>query len=55
MIYRRKAGDDTWHWCTNCSDWPTYVFFEQSTKPSKGKLCIECRAKDKGQNCTKTD
>jgi hypothetical protein len=22
MKYRKKRGSDTWHWCTNCRDWP---------------------------------
>jgi hypothetical protein len=21
--YRRRKGADTWHWCSNCSNWPT--------------------------------
>ena len=27
-IYRRKKDIDTWHWCKNCSDWPTSDYKE---------------------------
>jgi hypothetical protein len=47
--YRRKIGDQTWHWCTSCSAWPTIGFFErQNNFPSTDAtaLCNECRVKD---------
>lgn len=31
MTYRKKKGSDTWHWCRNCSNWPTSNFEEQNT------------------------
>jgi len=52
--YRKKNGKDTWHWCTNCSNWPTSDYTERSTKPphGSGELCDQCQAKtDKGE-CT---
>jgi hypothetical protein len=42
--YRRKKGSDTWHYCANCSDWPTSNYDEQDGKP-RGEICNECLAK----------
>jgi hypothetical protein len=54
MAYRRRKGGDTWHWCRNCSNWPTLAESEERpTKPAGGELCNECLAKDKAGNCTK--
>ena len=53
MPYRRRNGSDTWHWCTNCNNWPTTNYDERPTKPSSGDLCNECRSKDAAGNCTK--
>ena len=52
-IYRRRRGSDTWHWCTNCSNWPTEDFEKRNTKPISGELCIQCRAKKKEGICRK--
>lgn len=48
--YRRRRGFDTWHFCTNCSNWPTSDY-ETSTRPTTGELCNECRGKENGGNC----
>ncbi len=53
MAYRRRRGSDTWHWCKNCSNWPTIDYEEQSQKPTTGELDNECRAKDKEGKCQK--
>ena len=53
MTYRKKTNSDTWHWCRNCSNWPTSRYTERHTKPTGGELCDECKAKDKDRNCTK--
>jgi len=53
MTYRRKRGSDTWHYCKNCSNWPTSDYEERSTKPTNGELDNECQAKEKAGNCTK--
>lgn len=49
MTYRRRTNSDTWHWRTDCRQWPkkpgTYV--ERATKPSSGDLCNQCKAKSK--------
>lgn len=53
MTYRKKRGGDTWHWCRNCSNWPTSDYDEQHTKPTTGELCNECKAKDSAGTCQK--
>lgn len=50
-VYRRGKGHDTWHWCSNCSTWPTDNYEETSSKPASGELCNECSAKQVAGNC----
>ena len=50
--YVRKKGSDTWHWCRNCSDYPTGSDVEKKdTKPTSGELCNQCRGKEANGNC----
>jgi hypothetical protein len=49
--YRKKRGSDVWHWCTNCSKWPTTDYDSRPTKPTTGELDNECRAKEKDGTC----
>jgi len=51
--YRRKKGKDTWHFCKNCSNWPTSDYDVRYSKPASGELCNECRSKDANGNCKK--
>lgn len=53
MVYRRRTGSDTWHFCSNCSLWPTADHKEQATKPTTGELCDQCRSKDDDGDCRK--
>ena len=53
MKYRRKNGSDTWHFCANCSKWPTSDYVERDTKPTTGELDNECMAKDNNGTCAK--
>lgn len=51
-IYRRKSDSDTWHWCRNCSNYPTGLDVKVSyTKPTSGELCNECKAKEDRGEC----
>jgi len=50
-IYRKKKGSDTWHWCMNCSKWPTSDYDEIYTKPTSGELDNECKSKEAEGNC----
>lgn len=51
--YRKRKDRDTWHWCKNCSNWPTSNYDEVTVpgRPSTGELDNECRAKEKARNC----
>ena len=50
-VYRRRYGSDTWHFCRNCTIWPTSGYKEQSSKPTTGEFCDQCRAKRATRNC----
>lgn len=50
--YRKKRGSDTWHFCSNCSNWPTSDYDERDTEPTYGEKCNECIAKKKEGNCS---
>ncbi len=49
--YRKRKGNDTWHFCSNCSNYPTTNYEERPTKPTTGELCNECQAKQRERNC----
>jgi hypothetical protein len=49
-IYVQAANSDTWHWCTNCSHYPSTIAKKQSTRPS-WDLCEQCKAKQSAGTC----
>lgn len=49
--YRKKKDSDVWHWCTNCSKWPTDNYVSRDTKPTTGELDEECKSKEKKGTC----
>lgn len=49
--YRRKRGSDTWHFCRNCTGWPTSDYEERTTKPTTGELDNQCLAKERAGDC----
>lgn len=49
--YRRKKDSDTWHWCRNCSNWPSSDYVSRNSKPTTGELDNECQAKTKNNTC----
>ncbi|MGD2101477.1 MAG: hypothetical protein PVG83_04520 [Acidimicrobiia bacterium] len=55
MSYRKLKHSDTWHFCRNCSQWPTVpgTYDERYTKPTSGELDNQCLGKDKAGNCNK--
>ena len=53
MAYRKRKDKDTWHFCSNCSNWPTSNYDEKQTKPANGELCDECKSKQKNGDCKK--
>jgi hypothetical protein len=51
-IYRRRKGDyDSWHFCANCSDYPTTNYIEQHEKPASGEFRSECTVKRAAGTC----
>jgi hypothetical protein len=50
--WRRKRGSDTWHFCSNCSNWPTSDYDTSYSKPSSGEFCNECQAKRANNSCS---
>lgn len=46
-------GSDTWHWCKNCSNYPSSISQSQTSKPSSGELCNQCISKEKAGTCSK--
>ncbi len=53
MAYRKRIGSDTWHFCKNCSNWPTAGYKTSGQKPKSGEYCNECRAKRAKGECKK--
>jgi hypothetical protein len=40
--YVQAQGRDTWHWCRNCSNYPSRPAKTRATRP-RGDLCNQCR------------
>lgn len=40
-----------WHFCTNCSEWPTEDYVASDTRPIDGELDYECCAKSEYSEC----
>lgn len=53
MEYRKRKGSDTWHYCHNCTLWPTVTYDSRISKPTSGELCNQCLAKDRDRVCRK--
>lgn len=53
MTYRSRRGSDTWHFCRNCSNWPSSDYDVRHRKPTGGgeELCDQCLAKQRAGNC----
>ncbi len=49
--YRIRRGDDVWHHCSNCPDWPMSDYVEVDTLPQTAVLCAACRAKIGAAEC----
>ncbi len=50
--YVRREGSDTWHWCKNCSNYPTGPNIVTSdNKPTYGELCNQCKVKEDSGTC----
>lgn len=51
MSYVQAPGSDTWHWCRNCSNYPSSIAKSQGTRPTTGELCNQCRSKQAAGDC----
>jgi len=49
--WRKGKGTGTWHFCPNCSNWPTSNYDVSYTKPMTGELDYECRSKETNNIC----
>jgi len=52
--YRQSPDTDIWHWCRNCTRWPTADYVEQDERPAHD-LCNECKAKEALGMCRSDD
>jgi hypothetical protein len=48
--YVQGPRSRTWHWCRNCSNYPSTIGKTRPTRPSSG-LCNQCTAKEADKNC----
>lgn len=42
LTYRRTRGSDTWHFRTDCAQWPHAEYDEERRTPTSGRCCLEC-------------
>lgn len=51
--YVKAQGSDTWHWCRNCTSYPSQVgSTHDGGRPSSGELCDQCKGKEHNNNCS---
>jgi len=51
-VYRRKEDSNVWHWCTNCSQYPSGSdIIMRHTQPEYGERCPECQVKEQAGDC----
>jgi hypothetical protein len=50
-LYARRPGSDTWHFCSNCRNYPRGAGVIRKSERPTGELCNECKAKRKAGNC----
>jgi hypothetical protein len=46
MLFRREWESNTWHWRSQCVEWPIQNTDERAVLPRSGRLCKECEALD---------
>jgi len=44
--YRKSPAEDTWHFRSQCSQWPTADYISAKTLPQGEALCNECIVKN---------
>ncbi|HEU4976231.1 MAG TPA: hypothetical protein VFT50_14150 [Baekduia sp.] len=45
------SNSNTWHWCRNCSHYPSHPKKTQTTRPA-WDLCEQCKDKERNGNCS---
>ena len=48
--YVQGRDSDNWHWCTNCSQWPSVIAKTSQTRPDSD-LCNQCKSKERDGEC----
>ncbi len=48
--YRRRKDSDTWHFCTNCGNWPKRDYEDKWSKPTSGEFCNQCQGKEENKD-----
>ena len=54
LNFRRRNGASIWHFCPNCSAWPTVDFVESPLRPTNEDVCDECSAKRRMGHCAES-
>ncbi len=49
--YVQGYGSDTWHWCRNCSNYPSSIAKRRETPPTTGEKCNQCMSKQRDGSC----
>jgi hypothetical protein len=47
--YLQAHGSDTWHWCKNCSHYPSNP---AKTQRPAWDLCEQCKEKERNGSCS---
>ncbi|MFT5820559.1 MAG: hypothetical protein ACI8ZM_001802 [Crocinitomix sp.] len=50
MEYRKRKGSDTWHWSTDCPNWPVINYDCKLSKQTQGQHCEKCKLTEKEIN-----
>jgi hypothetical protein len=55
-VCRKSSDSDAWHFCVNCSDWPTANYTEHWVQEIRAvSICIECEKKRHERRCRMCD
>jgi hypothetical protein len=49
--YRKNLSGATWHFCANCSQWPTDDFVSTNVLPGGHPICNECIVRNQSGEC----
>jgi len=49
--YVKGSEVDKWHWCKNCTQYPSYIHQRRSVRPHSD-LCNQCKVKEDNKDCT---